>query len=424
MPQYVQRTLDDELDQLLASLPAVALEGAKGVGKTATASRRAATVHRLDDPTERAIAEAEPARLIAGTRPVLVDEWQRVPESWDLVRRAVDDGAEPGSFLLTGSAAPLDAPTHSGAGRIVMARIRPMTFAERGLATSTVSLGALLTGDRPPVTGTTTVALEDYADEIAHSGFPGIRHLRGRSLRAQLDGYVDRIATRDFDDLGHRLRDPGGLLRWLTAYAAASSSTSSLETIRDAATRGQGDKPAKTTVLSYRNVLERLWIVDPVPGWRPTRSPLGRLATAPKHQLVDPALALRLLGGDASALLGGTDPLPTVRHDGLLFGALFESLVTLSVRVAAQLAEARVRHLRLHSGRREVDLIVERADHRVLAIEVKLGRVVHADDGVHLRWLRDQIGDDLIDSMIVTTGPDAYRRADGIAVVPLALLGP
>ena len=109
---YLRRVVDDELDDLITALPAIALEGAKGVGKTETALQRAATVHRLDDPAQRAIAEAAPGRLLEGAPPVLLDEWQRVPPVWDGVRRAVDAGADPGAFLLTGSASPVDPPTH------------------------------------------------------------------------------------------------------------------------------------------------------------------------------------------------------------------------------------------------------------------------------------------------------------------------
>jgi hypothetical protein len=424
VPAYVRRTVDDELDDLTASLPAIVLEGAKGVGKTETGLQRARTVHRLDDPAQRLIAQADPSRLVAGPPPVLIDEWQRFPESWDLVRRAVDDGAGAGAFLLTGSAIPLEAPVHSGAGRIVTTRLRPMSLAERGIETPTVSLRELLQGHRPELSGTTEVGLDRYVTEIVQSGLPGLRELGGRALRAQLDGYVDRIISRDFEEAGHRLLDPEGLRRWLTAYAAASSTTASYETIRDAATGGDGDKPAKTSTLPYRRVLERLWILEPVPGWRPSRNHIGRLATAPKHQLVDPALALRLVGGDANALLDGATLGPPIPRDGPLLGALFESLVTLCVRIGAQAAEARVRHLRQHSGRHEVDLIVERADHRVVAIEVKLARVARDGDGAHLRWLAGEIGSELLDAVIVTTGPEAYRRSDGIAVVPLALLGP
>ena len=119
---YDPRIVDAELDELLAALPAVALEGARGVGKTSTALQRARTVRRLDDPSERAIAQADPGRILDGEPPVLLDEWQRVPETWDLVRRAVDEVRRAGRFLLTGSAAPAEAPTHSGAARIVTVR--------------------------------------------------------------------------------------------------------------------------------------------------------------------------------------------------------------------------------------------------------------------------------------------------------------
>ena len=124
------------------------------------------------------------------------------------------------------------------------------------------------------------------------------------------------------------------------------------------------------------------------------------------------------------ALLDGRDVGPPIPRDGILLGALFESLVTLSVRVYAQSSEARVTHLRTTGGHHEVDLIVERDDQRIVAIEVKLTRTVDAHQVRHLVWLRDQLGDDLLDAIVVTTGPEAYRRADGIAVVPAALLGP
>jgi hypothetical protein len=165
---YNRRVVDDELDTLFQSLPAISIEGAKAVGKTATASQRAHTIYELDDPEQRSVAQADPARLLEGTRPVLIDEWQRVPGSWDLVRRAVDQrGAQPASFLLTGSASlPPDATTHSGAGRIVTLRMRPLTLVERGVETPTVSLAQLLNGTRPPLNGQTRVRLETYAQEI------------------------------------------------------------------------------------------------------------------------------------------------------------------------------------------------------------------------------------------------------------------
>lgn len=421
---YRRRIVDDELDELMDGLPAVALEGPKAVGKTSTALQRAATVHRLDDDAQRQIVRGDPERLTDGDQPVLIDEWQRMPSSWDVVRRAVDTDPSPGRFLLTGSATPTEHPTHSGAGRIATVRMRPLSIAERGIDTASVSLGALLGGQRPALAGSTAVRLADYAEEICRSGFPAIRQLAGRVLRTQLDSYVERIVERDFEELGHRVRNEGALRRWMAAYAAATATTASYDVVRAAASPGEGDAVAKTTTMTYRRTLEQLWLLDALPAWQPTGSRLSRLASAPKHHLADPALAARLLGATVDTLLDGRQAGPPVPRDGTLLGALFESLVTLGVRVYAQANEARVGHLRTQGGDHEVDLIVERGDGAVVAIEVKLTRAVTDGDVRHLRWLADRAPGNVLDTIVVTTGSDAYRRTDGIGVVPAALLGP
>jgi predicted AAA+ superfamily ATPase len=424
MDDYVLRVVDAELDELLGGLPAITLDGPKGVGKTQTALRRARTVYELDNPAQRLLLEAEPGRLDRAEPPVLVDEWQLHPPVWDLVRRSVDRQPEAGRFLLTGSASPVTSPTHSGAGRIVRLRMRPMTLSERGLEQPTVSLRQLLSGDQAAISGQTELTLPVYADEIVKSGFPGIRKLPARARRAQLAGYLDRIVERDFPEQGHLVRRPAVLRAWLAAYAAATSTTASYNAILDAATAGDSDKPAKTTTIAYRDVLSQLWLVDPVQAWLPTRNQLSRLGAAPKHHLADPALAAALLGADSQALLDDSmGSRPKVR-DGVLLGQLFESLVTLDLQVYAQAAEAGVRHLRTRNGDHEVDLIVERPDHRVLAVEVKLAPFITDDDVKHLLWLKGQIGADLVDSVVICTGSEAYRRRDGIAVVPAVLLGP
>ena len=423
MDGYIPRIVDRELDELLAGLPAISLEGPLAVGKTETALRRANTVHRLDDPRQLEDLRARPDRVVAGEPPVLIDEWQRLPCSWDFVRRAVDrDPKAAARFLLTGSAAPTEAPTHSGAGRIVTMRMRPLSLAERGPAEPTVSLGALLAGRRPDLEGGVSAGLADYASEIVRSGFPGIRPDRDRLLRARLDGYIERILEHDFPGRGHSVRNRGALRRWLTAYAAATSTAASYDTIRDAASAGEADKPTKQTTIPYRITLEQLWMIEEVPAWFPTRNLAGNLAGSPVHQLADPALAARLVGVGVDGLIDGADSGPAIPRDGTLLGALFQSLVTLSVRVYAQAAEARVAHLRTRSGDHEIDLIVQRADHRVVALEVKLSSNVDDRDLRHLRWLADRIGPDLLDAAVITTGPEAYRREDGIGVIPAALL--
>jgi predicted AAA+ superfamily ATPase len=421
---YQPRVVDLELDELQSALPAIAVDGAKGVGKTATASRRADRVVELDDPAQLALLAADTSWLETLEGTVLVDEWQRHPPVWDYVRRAADAGAAPGRYLLTGSARPAGSEVHSGAGRIVRLRMRPMSLAERGLIAPTVSLDDLLSGARSAVAGESPLRLENYVEEVLASGFPGIRVFTGRARRLQLAGYLERVVDRDFPELGHQVRRPATLRAWLAAYAAATASTTSYNTLLEAATAGHSEKPAKTTTIAYRDTLEHLWLLDPVPGWAPGHGHLGRLGQAPKHHLADPALAATLLGVDAGKLITGAPAGPPVPRDGTLLGALFESLVTLSVRVYAQPHEAHVSHLRLWDGRHEVDLIVERPDGSVVGIEVKLGSAIGDHDVKHLHWLRDQLGDRLLDAVVVSTGPAAYRRADGIAVVPAALLGP
>ncbi len=420
---YRRRVVDDELDVLLEELPAISLEGPRAVGKTWTARRRARAVHNLDDPQTLALVEADPGRLTRGPEPIFIDEWQRYPPAWDLVRRAVDDSPRTGRFLLAGSTAPDTPPTHSGAGRIVTLRMRPMSLFERGPSEPSVSLRRLLAGERDAIDGETDTTLERYVEEIVTGGLPGWRSTRARIQQAALDGYLHRAVDHDVPLMGYRARQPGVVRRWLTAYAAATATTATYETIRDAATAGEGDKPAKTTTTAYRNLLEAMWMVEPLPAWWSVANPLSRLKRGPKHHLADPALAARLLDVSAEDLLAGRSHGPRPLRDGLLLGALFESLVALNVRVYAQAAQARVSHLQTWNDSREVDLIVEKGQ-RMVALEVKLVATPRREDTRHLRWLTDRMGAGVADAVLVTTGRHAYRDRDGIAVVPAALLGP
>lgn len=281
------------------------------MGKTATAAARAETTYTLDVPSELQVIQADPRRLLAGAEPILIDEWQLYPPSWDLVRRAVDENPSPSRFLLTGSASPSGAPTHSGAARIVPVRMRPLSLAERGIAAS-VSLAGLLSGSQPLVEGRTEVTLRDYVEEVLAGGFPALRGLPGRAARAQLDGYLQRVIDREFPEQGLTVRHPDTLRAWMRAYAAATSSTATFESIRDAATPGVGNKPAKTTTIPYRDVLSRLWLLDPVPAWLPTHNKFKELGAAEKHQFADPALAARLLDVTADKLLSGGSAGPQV----------------------------------------------------------------------------------------------------------------
>jgi predicted AAA+ superfamily ATPase len=309
---------------------------------------------------------------------------------------------------------------------MVRLRMRPLVLAERVGLEGTVSLGGLLGGTRPDIGGHSSMGLADYAREVVTSGLPGVRSAPARSAPRLVEGYLAEVVERGFDDLGRHVRRPAALTAWLTAYAAATATTASYETILAAATPGSGDKPAKTTAIAYRSVLERMWLLAELPAWTGTQNRLSSLAQAPKHHLADPAMAASLLGVGADGLLD--TPLPgrasVIKTTNPLLGRLLESLATLSVRVYAQANGARVSHLRTAKGDHEVDLIVARPDGGVVGLEVKAGQTPDDADVRHLAWLQDRIGPQCLDTAVLTTGTDAYRRPDGIAVIPLALLGP
>jgi len=423
---YRRRIVDDVLDELIPELAAVALEGAKAVGKTATAAQRARTFIDLSDPAVRQIAEANPNLITQSPKPVLIDEWQLEPTVWDRVRRAVDADNSGGRFLLTGSAgvAP-GVPIHSGAGRIVSLRMRPLSFAERGVCDPAISMRAMLAGEEPEIRGHSPLALSGYVDEILRSGFPGIRDLAPRARDLQLDSYLSRVVDHELAENGMRVRRPAALRAWLAGYAAATSTDASYTAILAAATAGASDKPVRQTADNYRESLERLFLLDPLPAWIPSFSPLRRLTHTPKHHVVDPALAARLVGVSGEGLLRGDGVRVRPRQDtGTWLGALFESLVVQSVRIYAEAAQASVGHLRTKSTDREIDVIIERADRSIVAVEIKLSATVHDKDVRHLLWLRGQLPDRVVDTVVITTGEHAYRRKDGVAVIPFALLGP
>ena len=311
MSQPYSRLIDTRLATLLDGLPAVNIEGARGVGKTWTASRHARTLIAVDDPDERAQLAHLGRRFTASLDyPVVLDEWQRLPEIWDRVRRAVDADPTPGRFLLTGSSSPAQAPVHTGAGRIVNLRMRPLSLVERSLETPTVSLAALMSGDGTgDVEGSTPVTLDRYVDEILRSGLPGVRDLPAVAREAQLDAYLEQTVRREL--AAPRARSARILADWLRTYAAAVSTTTSYDTITGAAARRDGPPPAVSTTRRYRDLLEAMWILEPVPGWSPSQNELSRTTTGDKHQLCDPALAAHVgpgaLGVVVAPALGAVD---------------------------------------------------------------------------------------------------------------------
>lgn len=250
---------------------------------------------------------------------------------------------------------------------------------------------------------------------------PGIRELPSRVRRTQLESYITRIIERDFPEQGQQVRKPETLRSWMSAYAAATATMTSYSKILEMATPGLARKPAKETTMTYRDVLSQLWLLDPVAPWQP-RNRFTRFGTTPKHFLADPALSARLLGLDEQRLLSDQGN-AIGSNDKTQLGSLFEALVALSLRSCAQAAETTVSHLRTSKGDHEIDFIVHSGNGATAAFEVKLDRTVDDSDVKQLLWLRARMGGQLADAAVVYMGQYAYRRPDGIAVIPLALLG-
>jgi predicted AAA+ superfamily ATPase len=422
METYQPRILDRTLQELAEELPAILIEGAKAVGKTSTARRIAVETLQMDNPVTRELVENSSELLERSAKPLLIDEWQRLPVVWDYVRRQVDQNNKGGQFVLTGSAMPREANIHSGAGRIVRLRMRPLSMAERGLTQPTVSLTGLL-ADTAVIEGQSPVKLEDYLREILCSGFPGIRSLSKRAQEAQLDGYLDNIVSREFPEFGQMVRKPDVLRNWLRAYAAATAGTASYQAILDAATPGEQSKPAKNTTLVYRDTLESLWLIDKVEPWLPGGTSFKYLGKTPKHFLADPALSARLLDITPDRLLQGTGMAPLGSPEKTITGCLFEALTALSLKTYTLACNARLRHFRTSSGDHEVDFIIEKGK-TIIAIEVKIAQTITGAELRHLHWLENQFTEYQVIKVVVNSGPNAYTRKDGVHIVPLALLGP
>lgn len=414
---YRPRIADAELVSRLRAAGAVVVEGAKACGKTETARQVAASEVLLDvDRNAQAAVAIDPALVLDGPIPRLIDEWQIEPSIWNHVRRAVDDRQEPGQFILAGSAVPADDATrHTGAGRFSRLRLRPMSLFESDMSTGKISLAAMLAGEgaHSPDPGLT---VEGLAEEIARGGWPGFRDLTLAQALLRVVDYLEEIRRADIGEVDKTRRDPervGRLLRSLARNVATHASMTTLA--RDT---GGADGPMKAhTAGDYIAALERLFIVEDQPVWEPHLRSKYTLRRAGKRHFVDPSLAVAALQATPASLL----------RDLNLFGLLFESMVIRDLRVYAQAVGGQVKQYHDSSGL-EVDVIVETGGGWG-AFEVKLGGERRIDEGATslTRFAKqidtDRSGDPSVLAVIVGTGY-GYTREDGIQVIPIGALGP
>jgi predicted AAA+ superfamily ATPase len=415
---YIPRIADRELESRLRRMGAVLIEGPKACGKTETARQLAASEVRLDvDAGARATLAVEPALVLAGEAPRLIDEWQVEPNVWNLVRRAVDDSGQVGRFILTGSAVPADEVTrHSGAGRFSRLRMRPMSLAEAGLSDGSISLAELIGGGVAscPDRG---IGLADLVDAIVRGGWPALQKMPIEGAAASVADYLEEVAHTDISRLDGVRHDPARVRRLLRSLARNVATHVTIAKLA-AETADPGAGPLKNqTVSAYLAALGRLFVVESQPPWQPHLRSRSILRKSAKRHFVDPSLAAAALGADPAALL----------KDLNLLGFLFESLVVRDLRVYSQPLGGEVRQYLDNKGL-EVDAIIQ-TKNAWAAFEVKLGGEEPIDEAASslLKFAgeidTEQSGESALLAVIVATGY-GYVREDGVQVIPITSLGP
>ena len=407
MGTYRKRLVDPLIGEFLAELPAVALVGPRASGKTTTAVRHARSVIHLDRPAESAAVAADPDVALENLRePVLLDEWQEVPQVLGAVKRACDAEPRPGRFLLTGSVrAEIEEQTWPATGRVTRIPMFPMTVGEQLGALSAPLVDRIARGELG--SGRSDAwNLRDYVELALLGGFPlAVTALGPRARRGWLETYVEEIITRDSALVGGGY-DSTRLARYFEAYALNSAG------IVDDVTLYTAAGIDRRTALGYRELLGRLYVIDELPAWTSNR--LKRLSLAPKRFLIDSSLLAAVAGTTTNSAM----------RDGNLMGRLLETFVLAQLRSQATVSEHRCRlfHLRQHHGRHEVDVVVELDAQSIIGIEIKATSAPSRRDSQHLAWLRDQIGERFIAGVVLHTGPATFPLEDRLWATPVSSL--
>lgn len=409
---YLPRLADDQLSRALRSSGAVLLEGPKACGKTSTAGRQARSEVRLDaNPPLRTAALADATLLLPGDTPRLIDEWQLVPDVWNVVRAEVDRRQADGQFILTGSATPADDATrHTGAMRFARVRMAPMSLFESQDSTGGTSLEAVLSGEKPSSAGSRS-SLLDVAGLLCRGGWPpNLRRDIADAQSANRD-YLRAMASTELPDEPHRNPTKvAALLRALARSVATYVSNTTL--IRDVTTAGETMNPR--TLTSYLDALTRLWVVVDQRAWGGHLRSSTPARKSPKRHVIDPSLAAAALGASPRALVS----------DPEAFGQLFESMVFRDVSVYAQAIGWEP--YAYQDATSEIDVVLVR-DGSWAGLEVKLtggnSRVLDATAAGLLRAAAAMSTPPAALAVVTATGP-SYRRGDGVNVISITDLRP
>lgn len=406
---YIPRLVDRALDALLRELPALMLTGPRGCGKTTTALRRSGSALRLDRPEQAAAFRAAPDAVLATqTPPVLIDEWQNVPESLGAVKRAVDTGAGAASFLVTGSVrSRLSTEGWPATGRIVPVSMYGFTQGELEQSAAAHSALARLFSATDPATGALTGApdLVDYVDMAVRGGFPAAVGLSDFARSTWYEGYVEQLVHHDVSELD-TVRSPVAMTELVRAVALNTAGMPSLSALAEVVHIDH------RTTKSYLDLLESLRIIERLPAWGTNR--LTRMVKSPKYQVVDTGMATHLAGDDRAGLLANGDRL----------GRIIDTFVTAQLRPLLKLSAPAISafHLRDKNGDREIDLVLESASGQIVGLEIKAASAVGPRDARHLAWLRDQLGDTFVRGVVLHTGTMTFPLGPRLWAMPIAAL--
>lgn len=421
MRQYRKRIADGMLKRKLEGKGAVLIEGPKWCGKTTTAEQIAASVLYLDDPAKKEqnlqMAELNPKRLLQGAAPRLIDEWQLAPKLWDAVRFEVDHRGAAGQFVLTGSAVPADTGeiAHSGTGRFSRLTMRTMSLYESGDSTGEVSLGALFGGAGAP-DGRSVLDIERLAFLVCRGGWPQAVGMRDPIALDQAMDYCDAVVRSDVNRADGVRRDPDFVRRLMRSYARNQGGQVPNTVIaRDAAAGGAA--PDEERAAACIEALRKIFVVEEMPAWNPNLRSKTAIRSSATRYYADPSIAAAALG------IGPADLL----NDLKTFGFLFEALCARDLRVFADALNGRVYHYRDKAGR-ECDAVIHLRNGRYGLVEAKLGGGRAVEEAAEsLKALRGKIDTDKMNApsfLLVLTGIGdyAYRRPDGVCVVPVGCL--
>lgn len=416
--KYRPRICDKLVNLRLASSGALLIEGPKWCGKTWTGRHASKSVLYMQDPDKSAgylqLADTVPSRLLQGDKPRLIDEWQEAPVLWDAVRFDVDQTGEWGQYILTGSAVPRDdqKPKHTGTGRISRLRMRPMSLYESMESNGSVSLKELFDG-QTDVFGENPLTIPDVAKIICRGGWPEAV-VKGNNSEQIARNYVDAVINVDMQKADGVDRNPHRVRQLLRSYARNISTMAALTTILDDV-KANDTTFSEPTMYNYVNALRRIFLIEDIPAWKPSLRSKSAIRTSEKRQLVDPSIATAVMHADAESVL----------DDFEYFGFLFESLVARDLRIYSQVIDGEIFHYR-DKDKLEADLIIRLHDNRWAAVEVKLGSKEIEEGAKHLCELRDKVDTSKVGEpaflMIVTAGQFAYRRNDGVLIVPIGCL--